>query len=53
MSNPRCSKCGIAGIHACSGQPIPPWTEQQLAELDAALVELFRMEPESGQGVGV
>lgn len=24
-----CSKCGISGIHACPGKPLPPTTEEE------------------------
>lgn len=25
----KCSRCGIGGIHACPGKPIPPPTPEQ------------------------
>jgi hypothetical protein len=32
-----CSKCGSTSIHACPGAPIPQWTPEKVAELNAAL----------------
>lgn len=32
-----CTNCGIIGIHACTGAPIPPWTENGISELGRIL----------------
>jgi hypothetical protein len=32
-----CPRCGIAGIHACPGEPIPDWTPEKVRELRAVL----------------
>lgn len=37
-----CGKCGCKGIHACPGQPIPPWTDEKKAELKSVLDEIMK-----------
>ena len=39
-----CSQCGIAGLHACPGKPIPPMTEERKKELLDALDRVFGKE---------
>lgn len=39
-----CSRCGIGGLHACPGAPIPPWTEEDKERLTAALGRMFNWE---------
>lgn len=41
-----CSKCGSTTIHACPGYRIPPWTEEQKAELARVLAE-YELDPKS------
>lgn len=36
-SLPKCSICGISGIHACLGVPAREWTEEEKAGLKEAL----------------
>lgn len=36
-----CSKCGISGIHACPGKPLPQPTPEDEARLHNALREIF------------
>lgn len=38
-ARPGCQNCGFVGIHACPGAPIPPWTEEEKAELETILDE--------------
>lgn len=33
FNGPPCSKCGIRGIHACPGKPLPPATEDEQERL--------------------
>lgn len=39
-----CPKCGCDGIHACTGHPPKPWTEEDKARLQKALEEVFHTE---------
>lgn len=39
-----CPKCGIGGIHACPGKPIPPMTPEEEVRLRSALDQIFRAE---------
>lgn len=39
-----CPKCGISGIHACTGQPIV-WTPKKVLEFHSVLSEIFGQEP--------
>lgn len=32
-----CPHCGIAGIHACPGEPVPAWMPEKVRELRAVL----------------
>lgn len=41
-----CSKCGSTTIHACPGYRIPPWTEEQKAEL-ARVLAVYKLDPKS------
>jgi hypothetical protein len=50
----RCPLCGVSGLHACTGQPIKPWTEQDKRDLVAAMQRIEEREraaPVSAVGV--
>lgn len=36
-----CSRCGITGIHACPGRPLPTPTPEDEARVDTALDRIF------------
>lgn len=36
-----CPRCGIVGIHGCTGRPIPAPTPGDEARLSAALIKAF------------
>lgn len=36
-----CDRCGCEGWHACTGAPVPPWTEEDKARLGEALGKMF------------
>lgn len=36
-----CSVCGISGLHACPGKPLPKPTKEDKAKLSAVLSEIF------------
>lgn len=36
-----CPQCGIIGIHACPGAPIPPMTPEQVKQLNSVLQGIF------------
>lgn len=40
----KCAKCGIHGIHACPGKPLPKPTTEDEARLRAALRSVFGQE---------
>lgn len=39
-----CPKCGCDGLHACTGRPAQPWTEEDKAKLRSALEQVFKEE---------
>jgi hypothetical protein len=36
-----CHLCGCEGWHACTGAPIPPWTEEEKERLNQAIGEML------------
>lgn len=44
-----CTKCGLTGIHACTGAPIPEWTDEKVSELHAVLSQYPAEQPDSGR----
>lgn len=44
-----CSRCGINGLHACPGAPIPPWTEEDKQRFSDALGRMFNWESSAMQ----
>lgn len=41
-----CSLCGITGVHACPGRPLPTPTPEDEARIDAALDKVFNRSPQ-------
>lgn len=37
----KCNKCGISGIHACTGSPIPPMSDHDRQKLNSVMNEVF------------
>jgi hypothetical protein len=45
----KCNKCGISGIHACTGSPIPPMTNQEKEDFTTAMNEVLPMSDKTFQ----
>lgn len=43
-----CPLCGCIGIHACVGHPMTPWTEQDKADVAAAMQRIVEREADHG-----
>jgi hypothetical protein len=49
----RCSLCGASGLHACTGQPIRPWTEQEKRDVVTAMQRIVDREATPQRAPGV